>query len=381
MIENEELPKITSIFLIVTRDCNLKCRYCYVDKEPKSISFKTAIDAVEFVARNSKDNGQKPSINFFGGEPLLKWNEIIVPVTLYIRRKYRENFKISITSNGLLIDGDKLEFMKKNDVKLLFSMDGNKVTQDLNRPTKGGDSSFDILINKIPLMLKYYPNLRFRSTLDNVNVKEFFNNHKFAVENGFKRIFTSINVFSYWTDDQMAQLKNEIDKLGDYFVYLLKNDMWISFQPFLDMFTRLKELEIAKYENSFRETNKNILGYGKCGLGAGKSASVGIDGKVYSCQEMVGSREEGNIFEIGNIYTGVDYNARINLINSFDPKKIRSSDGKMACKTCRLNRVCNSGCLINNYFVTGDINTMPSILCFYYNALLDKANEIKDYIK
>lgn len=375
-IEESALPSITRVFLIVTRECNLRCRYCYVEKEPANISFKTAIDAVEFIAKNARNTGEIPSINFFGGEPLLRWNEIIVPVTIYIREKYEMNFKVSITTNGLLLDINKLEFMKKYNIKLLFSMDGNKNTQDLNRPTKCGGSSFDILVKQLPLMLKYYPNLRFRATADNVNVKEYFNNHKFAVENGFNNIFTTVNVFSHWTNEQKSDLKNQIDLLGDYYFYLLKQGKNINISPFAGMFKKLKQLKLMEENKVFRNENPSLIGYGKCGLGAGKTASVGIDGSLHSCQEMVGDRGSGHIFNIGNIYTGIDNSARINLINKFNPIKVVSTDGKMSCKSCKLYNICDGGCIINNYFVTGDLNIMPSIICFYYQSLLGKAEHI-----
>ena len=101
-------------------------------------------------------------------------------------------------------------------------------------------------VEKIPLILKYYPNLRFRATADNVNVKEYFNNHKFAVENGFNHIFTTDNVFSHWTNEQKLELKNQIDLLGDYYFYLLKQGKIINISHFLGMFKKLKQLKLME---------------------------------------------------------------------------------------------------------------------------------------
>lgn len=374
----EDLPKITSIFLILTRDCNLKCKYCFVDKEHDNITYETAIDTVEFIAKNSLEYKDIPSLNFFGGEPTLRWNDIIVPLTRYVRSKYGKNFTLSMTSNGILFDDEKLRFMKENDIGLLFSIDGDKKTQDLNRPTRDGHSSFDILKDKIPLILKYFPNVTFRSTTDHDNVSEFFNNHKFAVENGFKSVFNIVNVFTNWSKDEKSELKRQIDMLGEYYARIKLEKRNICFSPFDEMFSKLKRIKEANCSNSYRKIGEGFLGFGRCGIGASRFASVGTDGKLYSCQEMVGNRESGHVFVIGDIYNGEDNKARLEIIKKYDPKKVVCSTGVNTCKSCKMNNICDGSCLINNYFTSGDFNIMPSILCFYYQQLLDKAEAIQN---
>lgn len=372
-----DLREITSIFLILTRDCNLSCKYCFVDKEQDNITYETAVDAVEFIAKNSFVHKDTPSLNYFGGEPTLRWDDIIVPLTKYIRAKYGNNFSLSMTSNGLLLDEEKLIFMKENNIGLLFSIDGDKKTQDLNRPTRGGSSSFDILKDKIPLILKYFPNVTFRSTTDHDNVSEFFNNHKFAVENGFKSVFNIVNVFTNWNKSEKDELKKQINILGEYYAQIKLEKRNICFSPFDEMFSKLKRIEEAKNSDSFRTTGEGLLGFGRCGIGAGKFASVGTDGTLYSCQEMVGNRQSGKLFIIGDIYNGVDNKARLEIIKKFDPKKVACSSGTSKCRSCKMNNICDGACLINNYFVSGDLNVMPSILCFYYQQLLEKAEDIQ----
>lgn len=372
-----DLPKISSIFLILTRSCNLHCKYCFVDKEQDNISYSTALDAVEFIAKNAAETNDIPSINFFGGEPTLRWNDIIVPLTNYIKQKYGENFNLSMTSNGILLDDNKLEFMKKNNIGLLFSMDGNKKTQDLNRPMKCGGSSFDILKKRIPSILKYYPYMTFRSTTDHDNVHEFFNNHKFAVEQGFTNIFNIVNVFAKWSDEEKEELKHQIDMLGEYYAKLKLENRKVSFNPFEEMFQKLNRIKEANENGCYRTIGEGLLAYGRCGLGANKFASVGTDGTLYSCQEMVGNKISGKNFIIGNIYDGEDNTARLNICRKFDIKNVICSAGKDACTKCKLNNVCDGSCVINNYFTSGSFNIMPSILCFYYQTLLNKANDIK----
>ncbi|GMQ59592.1 hypothetical protein AN1V17_39890 [Vallitalea sediminicola] len=339
--------------------------------------FKIALDATEFVAHNARKTNTNPIITFFGGEPLLKWKEIIVPLTSYIRNKYGNNFDLSITTNGLLLDEEKLKFMKKNNIDLLLSMDGNKKTQDLNRPTQNGNSSFDILYKKLTLILKYYPDVTFRSTTDHDNASEFVDNHKFAINHGFKNVYNIVNVFSHWNQQEKQELKVQIDKLGDYYIELLKANKSVSFMPFMEMFGKLNLIEDANKNNRYRDLGTQFPGFGRCGIGATMAASVGIDGKLYSCQELVDNNDIGKEFTIGNIYAGADNKARYNIFKDFNPKKVICSDGIHKCNDCKLNPICDGACLINNYFKYKDLHIMPSTLCFYYQELLKKAFEIK----
>ena len=374
-IQNNKLPVITGGFINVTQRCNMRCAYCFVEQQPKDINLQTAKDAVDFFARNAEQVGDIPSINYFGGEPLIRWNDIIVPLTKYIREKYGNKYRIGMTSNCTLIDKEKLEFMKKHGIGLLFSIDGDKKTQDKNRPLKNGKSSFDVLKDKIPLILEYYPNITFRSTTDHDNVEEFFNNHKFAVEQGFKNVFNIVNVFAEWSEEEKEELKHQIDLLGDYFFELYKEGQKVRFNPFCEMFPKLKRIYNASVKNNHRSHADNKLGFGRCGIGATKYASVGTDGQLYSCQEMV-DNSKNRIFIIGNIYDGVDDEARMNIINQFNMHKVSCQNNTYNCSECKLDNICDGGCLINNYFVTGSLNIMPEILCFYYRTLLDKAEEI-----
>ena len=149
------------------------------------MSYQTALDSTNFLIKNAEETKATPSIVFFGGEPLLEWDSIIVPLTKYIRSEYKKTFKLSITSNCILMTEDKLKFMKENSIDLLFSIDGDKETQDYNRPYHNYKGSFDTLEPKIVMIRKYFPNVTFRATIDKNTCMNTFHNMKFAVERGF----------------------------------------------------------------------------------------------------------------------------------------------------------------------------------------------------
>lgn len=377
--EENNLPKISSAFLILTQTCNLRCKYCFVVQKPRSITLQTAIDASEFLMKNAKGQNEIPSINFFGGEPLLKWDDIIVPLTLHIRRKYGINYQLSMTTNGVLLDEPKLKFMKEHNIGFMVSIDGNKKTQDLNRPCANGSSSFDIIAPKIPLFLKYNPNMTFRATVDHDNASEYLNNHRFAVESGYTNMFSIVNVFSKWSEDEKKELEKQVEMVADYYMELLYGERNIIFNPFNTMFSKIEKIKSAKENNEFRTIGRKFLGYGKCGLGASRFASIGTDGTIYSCQEMSDNDDVGKYFVIGDIYNGTDDEKRMTLLNKFNPRKVHSTD--VNCRECPLYMICDGACPINNYFVNRDLNEMPSILCFYYQCLFKAASRIQESIK
>lgn len=372
-----ELPLIVGGFLNLTQRCNLKCKYCFVVQQPKEMTFQVAKDAADFFANNANMSKQMPSINYFGGEPLLKWDDIIVPLTEYIREKYGMNFRLGITTNGILLDEEKLEFMKKHGIGFLFSIDGDKKTQDLNRPYHNGKGSFDDLVSKIPMFLKYNPNLTFRATVDNDNVSDMASNYQFAVDMGYNNVFMVPNVFVEWNDEQRIEMRKQLKLIAEIHAETVMSKKPVQFNQFADAKRKIRQLNEVRQTKRYRDFGENFPAYGRCGLGGTKFASVGMTGKLYSCQELVENPELGDYFEIGNIYDGVDDKKRWDIINRFNPKNIIRSDGK-TCRDCSMNQICNGGCLINNYLATGDLEIMPSILCEFYQECINQQMRIDD---
>lgn len=371
----KELPLITGGFLNLTQKCNLKCKYCFVVQQPFEMTYQVAKDAIDFYAKNAAITGDVPSATYFGGEPLLRWDDIIVPLTKYIREKYGSNYRLSLTTNGILLDKEKLDFMKKHNIGFLFSMDGAKTTQDRNRPFHDGRGSFDKLINKIPMILEYNPNATFRSTIDHDGVSEVLENYQFAISQGYNNVFMIPNVFVEWSESERKELKRQIGLVADIFMDNIRIGKHIRFSGFDEAFDKIKKINIAARNSEHRDAARNVPAFGRCGLGGTKFASIGASGTIFSCQELSENPELGEKFAIGNIYDGVDDEKRWEIMKDFDPKKVVRSDGK-SCDDCLMNGICNGACTINNYLSTGDLNTMPDILCEYYQIALDEAIRI-----
>lgn len=373
-IPNSSLSGITGGFLNITQRCNLKCKYCFVVQQPMEMTYEVAKDAADFYAANAIKANDIPSINFFGGEPLLRWDDIMVPLTKYIRSTYPK-YILGVTTNGTLLTADKIAFMKEHNISILFSIDGDKKTQDLNRPFHSGKGSFDSIVDKIDMVLEYNPNATFRATVDHDNVYDMADNYAFAISKGYNNVFMIPNIFAEWSLDEKKELEVQLTKIADIYMDTIRKGKPVSFSGFRDSFKKINKINQAEHRQSFRDTAINIPAYGKCGLGATKYASVGASGTLYSCQELTESPTLGDKFSIGNIYTGVDESKRRMIIEKFDPRMVSRSDG-VPCSDCLLYRVCDGGCTINNYLANGDLNIMSDVLCLYYQLTLNQSIRI-----
>ena len=212
-----KLPQFRGVLLNVTDACNLACKYCFVHQHPHYMPYKIARDTLDLMVDISKETNVIPDIAFFGGEPTLCWDSIIEPLVEY---RNKNNFKVhfGMTSNCTLLNENRLKFLRDNEFTLLFSIDGNKETQDFNRPYHDGRGSFDTIEPIISLIPKYLPNTTFRSTLYPPTCHNLYDNIMFASNQGFKSYYAMPDSFSQWTPEQIDILKHNLHKYSDYFI-------------------------------------------------------------------------------------------------------------------------------------------------------------------
>ena len=368
------LPVITGGFMNLTQACNLACPYCFVCQQPKSITYQVAEDAAKFFAKNAMRAGKRPSINFFGGEPMIMYESIIKPLTEWIRDTYGDAYELSLTTNGTLLTREVMEFFNANNVGMLFSIDGDKKTQDINRPYHDGKGSFDDLEKIIDMVLEYHPNMTFRATINQPTHKYLYENYRFAVEKGYTNSFFIPNIFNEWSYEELAELEQGLVKIKDYYIEELRAGR----QPMsFNHFDRAKAdlIRIAKLKDDDYRENKRLLAGGTCGLGAGSFASVGVTGNLYSCQEMVENPDVGDRFKVGNIYDGVDDEKRYQIAESFNPVNVVCSKADY-CEDCPKKRICDGGCTINNFFKADDLHTVDFVYCWWERKCMEMALEI-----
>ena len=366
------LPKFTRAFLNLTDACNLRCRYCFVKQQNNFMSYQTAKDAADFLLDNAEESGNKCDITFFGGEPLLLWDKVVKPLIAYIRNERKSNCTLSITTNGTLLTEEILQYMKANKVGILFSIDGHKAIQDYNRPTATGVSSYDLLEKNISLILKYFPNTTFRSTIIPDTCEQTWESIQFAIKRGYKTLFTTPNVFEVWSEEKRSILAKQIHQYSEYYVECFrKGTTPIKFTTLETAMKRVKDINSAARSGDYR-AKRYCTAYGKCGLGSGAGCSIAPNGDIYTCQEMPSNYGKDSIFHVGSIYTGVDDSKRQALVDSYDPAKARGGD----CQKCKYNRICDGGCPANNFMINEDIHINAEAYCWWRQIVLKEAEWI-----
>lgn len=390
----ERWKYLTNICLNVTDACNLACRYCFVEQHPHFMTLQTAMDAADWLYKNlqiKKEKGwalkdERCNITFFGGEPMLLYDKIIVPLVNYCKEKYPNSFSFGITTNVTLLNKEKVDFFYENSIFPLLSIDGAKETQDYNRPCQDGTSSFDKVYNNIFYILQKMPNLTFRSTIYQDTVENTFKNYLFAEQLGFKQYYTMPNVREVWSEENKEKLKHEIKKIFLYQIdKFLNNKLPMNFSRINEIFNYILEQDINISSNNTlfiynQKTSRNVF---RCGLGTA-GGSVGYDGKIYGCQAEDSHNNKG-LFYIGDIYNGgIDIKKHSNFLNIFSLSNSPICENKELCNKCLLYKICHYyngfNCPSDSYDLFNNFNISAEMLCFWYQILTENCLIMQDIL-
>ncbi len=265
----------------LTNNCNLRCEYCFVDFAPERSTLEVAKAACEYLLKDTKE---KPNLWFFGGEPLLELESIIKPIVL----EYGDRMSFGITTNGVLLNMDAVDFLHKHNISLLLSIDGAAEVQNHQRTFPDGSASFAAVVKNIPYLLLYYPDVTFRSTLTKFSIPRMMNTYKFARHMGFKNIAFCINEYEEYDNIDQELLTANYNAIAREI--LAGSPLWLS------------DLDNARDYWQVASAGKEMGSVYRCGYG---TTSVGIDvkGNLLPCQEL---NSGDGTFIIGDVFTGID---------------------------------------------------------------------------
>jgi len=277
------------------------------------MSKDVAFAAVKLGMKDSKTTG----ILFYGGEPLLEKKLIYdtVAYTERLKKKTGHNFFYKTTTNGVLLDEEFLKFSEKVNLTIGFSHDGP--SQDTCRVLNNGNGTYDILEEKIPLLLKYQPYAIGMSVMDPTTVHNASENVKFLFNKGFKYITINPNYTdtSAWTPEILAILEDEYKKMAELYLEWTKAEE----KFYLGAFD-LKILSLIKGEDYNKDRRLMAL----------NQPSVAPDGKIYPGSRYLGMPE----FEIGDVFSGIDHEKQKFLFE-------KGSVPLAPCRECAINTRCN----------------------------------------
>lgn len=355
-IYEEVYPKITTrphvvkaLCLHIAHDCNLACRYCFAEEgeyhgKRELMSAETGKKALDFLVKASGTR-KNLEVDFFGGEPLLNFG-VVKEIAAYgreLEKKYDKNFRFTLTTNGVLLNDEVMEFVNKECSNVVLSIDGRKEVNDKMRPFRKGVGSYDLIVPKFIKMAESRNQERYyvRGTYTHFNL-DFSEDVKHLAELGFKQISVEPVVSSPSDDyalreEDVPKLCEEYDKLADYMLEKKKEGKGFNFFHFMiDM-------------DGGPCLLKRLSG---CGSGS-EYLAVTPSGDLYPCHQFVG--EDG--FLLGTVDTGVTNGE---MVKKFCNCNIYT---RPDCKDCFAKLFCSGGCTANSYKYGTGLNGNYKIGC------------------
>ena len=337
--------------LHLTNNCNMACDYCYVDKSNiQNMSF----DIVKKVIEKAVCEKQPVGIVFFGGEPLLQ-KEIIYKAVEYGKKKenYGELYLYyKITTNGLLLDKEFIDFSIRENIFIALSHDGIQQAHDCHRVDSAGQGTFSDLSPKIDLLLAVRPYASVLIVVTPETVQYYAESVEYLYNRGFRYLVCSLNYAGNWTEEKLRELKKQYIKLADFYTQKTFAEEKFYLSPF--------EVKISSH------ITRNTYSHERCELGK-KQISVAPDGTLYPCVQFVGNLQ----YSIGHIDTGIDVNRQNELYNVNEQEK-------ETCRDCAIRLRCNHHCGCMNKQSTGSIQEVLPVLCAHERMLIPIADRIAE---
>lgn len=341
----------TQLILMVTEDCNIRCKYCvYSDNYTNTrvhnnlymttdIAKKAVMNYIESF-KNIKYNNPfiKPVISFYGGEPLLNIN-LINDVVEYSKKIYPNKIIFNMTTNGVLLNDDTIDFLAKNEFSLSLSLNGKKEEHDRMRVFSNGNGTFDILFKNIMRIRELYPEYykKFCSIVITFDLgTDFIELNKFITENkdilpNIARINPVSTLFTSWYDkysdkDKIKQI-NDLDQLRKLYIYQLKNT---KIDPLLNHLFKLEHFYIMNrpINVSIDELKPKFLKYtGACVPGT--KLAVDSSGKIHCCERVSES------MPIGDVDNWINCEKIEEILQRYSDAVIED------CQVCPIQRLCD----------------------------------------
>ena len=350
---------VKALCLHVAHTCNLNCSYCFASQgkyhgERALMSFETGKQALDYLIANSGTRTNL-EVDFFGGEPLMNWG-VVKQLVAYARSQepiYHKNFRFTLTTNGMLIDDDVIDFTNREMSNVVLSLDGRKEVHDRLRVDYAGNGSYDRIVPKFQKLVKargdksYY----IRGTFTHANT-DFTNDIFHMADLGFTEL--SMEPVVCAPDDPSALTEKDLPVLLEQYELLAK-----------EMIRRKKEGRGFTFYHYMVDLTSGPCIYKRisgCGSGT-EYMAVTPWGELFPCHQFVGDPK----YSLGNIWDGVTNTA---LRDEF---KHCNAYARPECKDCWAKFYCSGGCAANAYHATGSIRGVYAYGCELFKKRMECA--------
>lgn len=339
---------VKSMCLLIAHDCNMKCEYCFADEgcfggERNWMSEDIAKSAIDFLIEKSGSR-HNLEVDFFGGEPLLNFGVVkkTVEYARSLEQKHNKTFRFTITTNGVLLDDEKIDFINREMSNVVMSLDGRKEIHDRIRTKKDGSGTYDSIVPKFQKLVA-------------LRDKDYYLRGTFTRHN----LDFSNDVFHIAGLD-IDQISVEPVVAPDSAPYSLrKEDLPRIFAEYETLARRIVEHRKAGGYFNFFHFMIDLEG-GPCaikrvkGCGCGNEyVAVAANGDIYPCHQFVGiaGKKMGSVPD-GSMDSGMK--AEFAAADIF---------AKEECQKCWAKFFCSGGCNANNYLYRGNILKPYEISC------------------
>lgn len=334
--------------MLLTEECNLRCDYCYIYKQAKTMTVDIARDSVDFLFKNAGLQDNRLGVCFFGGEPLLepKLLELVADYALEKAGK-THTINFSITTNATLLSKSNAELLKKYNVKTTFSIDGINDAHDTHRKTIAGKGSFAMIERNMEHLLGL-ADCTIRLTVTPETAATLCKSVKWLIEQGFKSISISPVYESEWTEQTLSEYFDALENLYKYQA-------------------EIRSLGNSARINSILGLEEKLTEPGERGFGCGAARRmVAIDAKgfIYPCHRFVGYFKNGQSQQIGHVTQGFFKEKREYYIESCHTQfqegcgsglfKDNVPNADKNCMSCSFSQGCSSACMAINEHMTGN---------------------------
>lgn len=354
---------VKALCLHIAHDCNLACRYCFAEEgeyhgRRAMMSFEVGKQALDFLIANSKDR-RNLEVDFFGGEPLMNW-QVVKDLVAYGREQeklHNKNFRFTLTTNGVLLDDEMMQFANKEMANVVLSLDGRKEVNDFMRPFRKGKGSYDLIVPKFQKFAESrgQTNYYVRGTFTRHNL-DFAKDVLHLADLGFQQISVEPVVASMEEEyalrpEDVPAICAEYDKLAREMIQREKEGRGFTFFHFM--------IDLTGGPCVY----KRLSG---CGSGT-EYLAVTPWGDFYPCHQFVGEEK----YLMGNVKDGI---TRSDISDEFKECNVYA---KKACQECFARFYCSGGCAANSYKFHGSIDDVYEVGCQLQRKRVECAIMIK----
>ena len=350
---------IKALCLHIAHTCNLNCSYCFASQgkyhgERALMSYEVGKRALDFLIENSGSR-RNLEVDFFGGEPLMNFDVVkrLVEYARSIEKEKGKNFRFTLTTNGVLVDDDVIDFADREMSNVVLSLDGRKEVHDRYRVDYAGNGSWDKIVPKFQRFVEARggKNYYMRGTFTHAN-PDFLEDIKTMLDLGFSELSMEPVVAAAGDPaalteadkpivmkqyEQLAELMLERDKEGKPFTF---------YHYMIDL-------------KGGPCIYKRISG---CGSGT-EYMAVTPWGDLYPCHQFVGDEK----FKLGDIWHGVDNTA---VQDEFASCNVYARE---ECRDCWAKLYCSGGCAANAYHSTGSVKGIYKYGCDLFRKRMECA--------